>query len=85
MSARKVDQGKSREFGAWRRGKSTKSKLLQYFNSARYIKFKFQNGLRTSIELNEGIFKTGRKQKAVKKLFAYFTFTQCELLSAMIK
>ena len=54
-------------------------------NNARYIKFKFQNGLRTSIELNEGIFKTGRKQKAVKKLFAYFTFTQCELLSAMIK
>ena len=35
-------------------------------------KFKFQTGLGTSIELNEGIFKTGRKQTAVKKKFFLF-------------
>ena len=82
----------------WAPGRSTKVRVVNSgpgeeeivrsrndLNSARYIKFKFQNGLRTSIELNEGIFKTGRKQKAVKKLLVYFTFTQCELLSAMIK
>ena len=41
-------------------------------NSARYINFKFQNGLRTSIEFNEGIFQDWYETKSSKKTFRLF-------------